>query len=115
MSDYVGMVMDALKAGGIPAIRAYPGSKLTELTAACAAVGYHQVDAEKVEVLVTVLTPAALGGGACEDTALAAGEILLTLGASRVQGPCEYDERWDLFFVEVRAAFATETAGQEEA
>lgn len=113
MSDYIGRVMEALIAGGIPAIRAYPGSKLTQQTSACAAVGYHQVDGETVEVLVTVLSPAALGGGACEDTALKAGDILLSLGASRVQGPCRYDDRCDLFVVEVRGAFATETAGQE--
>lgn len=101
-------VVEALQSGGIPALLAYPGGKLPALSEACAAVCFKQVDrdAEKADVLVTVLAPAALGGTACEKTALAAGKILQDMGAGCVQGACVFDSRGSLFSVEVCATFA---------
>ena len=101
-------VVQALQDGGIPAQLAYPGRKLPALTECCAAVCFKQVDrnAEKAEVLVTVLAPAVLGGAACEKTALAAGKILQDMGAECVQEACVYDSRASLFSVEVSATFA---------
>lgn len=100
-------VIEALQNGGIPAILAYPGSTMPHFQEVCAAVCFRRVDwdAEKTQVLVTVLAPAAFDGGSCERTALAAGKILQDMGAGCIQGPCSFDSRSNLFSVELFAEF----------
>lgn len=101
MNGEVSAVMDALNKGGIPAVRAYPGEPMQIPSQPQAAVSLAQVDAEQVQVQVTVLAPAALGGPACEDAAVKAGTLLKRLGTVCMDGPCRYDDRCDLFFMEV--------------
>ena len=100
-------VVDTMHSMGIPAILAYPGNLQPALSEACVAVGYKQVDwaAEKTQVLVTVLTPAALGGTACEEMATRVSKILRDMGAGCLQGACQYDSIGSLFSVEIYATF----------
>ena len=86
---------------------AFPGSRMPALTEACAAVRYKQVDwtQQKTQVLVTVLTPAVLGGALCEQTALTAGKIVQEMGAGCLQGGCTFDSIGNLFSVEICATF----------
>ncbi len=101
MNGEVNAVMDALIAGGIPAIRAYPRDALQMPPQPMAAVGLAEADAEQVQVQVTVAVPAALGGPACEDGAVKAAKILQSLGTVSISGPCRYDDRGHLFSMEV--------------
>lgn len=105
MSFDLNAVLKALNDGGIPAVRAYPASQQPDVTAVRSAVCYERVEAMQVGLLVTVLAPATLGGPACEDAALVAGEVLRRQGAVCTQGPCSYDSRSSLFSVEVHAVF----------
>lgn len=102
--DYVVETMHSM---GIPAILAYPGNLQPALGEACVTVGYKQVDwvAEKTQVLVTVLTPAVMGGTVCEDTATRVSRILRDMGAGCLQGACQYDSIGSLFSVEICATF----------
>lgn len=101
MNGEVNAVVNALVAGGISAIRAYPGETMLESKQPVAAVCLAKADAEQVQVQVTVMTPASLGGPACEDGAVKAAKLLQSLGAVSVNGPCRYDNRCDHFSMEV--------------
>lgn len=100
-------VVQGLQSSGIPAMPAYPGNLQPALSEACAAVCYKMVDwaAEKTQVLVTVLTPAVLGGTVCEAKAMEASRILRDMGAGCLQGECQYDSIGSLFSVEICATF----------
>ena len=110
MNGEVSAVMKALIAGGIPAIRAYPEEAMQEPKQPMAAVSLAEADAEQVTVQVTVIAPAALGGPACEDGAIKAAKLLQSLGAVSVSGPCRYDDRCDLFSMEVFVTIGGEKA-----
>lgn len=107
MNGEVSAVMKALIAGGMPAIRAYPGEILQEPRQPMAAVSIAEADARQVQVQVTVV---ASGGPACEDGAVKAAKILQSMGTVFISGPCRYDNRCDLFSMEV---FVT-IGGEEE-
>ena len=100
-------VVDTMHSMGIPAILAYPGNLQPALSEACVTVGYQQVDwaEEKTQVLVTALTPADLGGAACEEFATQVSKILRDMDAECVQGACKYDSIGSLFSVEICATF----------
>lgn len=101
MNGEVSAVMDALAAGGIPAIRAYPGGSMQIPSKPIAAVSLAKADQERVQVQVSVVVPAALGGPACEDAAVKAAKLLQSLGPVSVSGPSRHDDRCDLFCMEV--------------
>ena len=67
---------------GIRARRAMPGGVLPELQSAAAAVQLAQVDqaAATATVLVTVVVPAKLGGGSCEELAVKVSSVMPSTG-----------------------------------
>lgn len=103
----VNAVLAGLTKAGVRAGTAWPGQAAPHLTEPAVAVSLFQVNQQErvTEVLVRVLCPAAMGGGACEEEGLRITEILTGLGASCVQEECEYDARSDLFTVPIYAAF----------
>lgn len=109
MNGEVNAVMAALRVSEFPAIRAYPGEPMGVSAQPVAAVSLAKANAEQVTVQVTVTVPAALGGSACEDTAVSVGKILRNLGAVSLEGPCRYDDRCDLFSMEVFVTFGGKT------
>jgi hypothetical protein len=56
-------------------------------------------------VLVTVMVPVNMGGGACEDTALKVGQVLESLGGICVQEPCQFNGYADAFYIRVFGTF----------
>ena len=102
MNGEVKAVMDALIAGGVPAIRAYPKDTLQMPVQPIAAVSLAEADAGQVQVQVTVV---ASDGPACEDGAIKAAKILQSLGTVSISGPSRYDNRCSLFSMEVFVTF----------
>lgn len=102
--------VQALRDGGIPAARAMPAEKAPDISEPVAAVSLQAMDlrSKKVTVLVTVLTPAALGAAACEEAALSAGQILAELGGKCSMEACRFDGRTGLFMMEITAQFNSE-------
>lgn len=103
----VNAVIEGLTAAGVRAGAAWPGQAIQQLTAPAVTVSLFQVNQQErvTEVLVTVLCPGSMGGGACEAEGLKITEILTNLGASCVQEGCEYNSRTDLFSTPIYAAF----------
>ena len=87
-----------------------PGEKICEISEAVAAVSLKQADMRKktMTVLVTVFSPANLGGAACEEVALQTGQVLNNLGGKCSVGSCGFDGKLGLFFEEVTGEYATE-------
>lgn len=103
-------VVQGLLTAGIPARRGMPGEKICEISEAVAAVSLKQADMRKktMTVLVTVFSPANLGGAACEEVALQTGQVLNNLGGKCSVGSCGFDGKLGLFFEEVTGEYATE-------
>jgi hypothetical protein len=86
---------------------AYPGQKFPPITDTVAAVHIEEVDRANltVTVEVSILSPAALGGTACEMEALRATEALRWSGAVCVQRGCTYDGVSQVYVVSILATF----------
>lgn len=109
MNIWVGKIIAELNGRGICAVRAFPSGKMPELKQPCAGVRLRYMDADKTEVLISILAPAALGGGACEDTAQSAGYAVEALGGQWQLGCCEFDSRSGTFCTELYAVFTAQT------
>ena len=107
MGTIVNQVIDALTGAGIRADEAYPGGRIPALTGAVAAVRLGKVDrtVRTTAVQVTVMSPADLGGGLCDGTALRAVQALEQQGAACQKELCRFDDMADLFFTEITAEF----------
>lgn len=105
--------VSALRAAGIRAEAAYPGQKMPHLLSPAAAVSLHKVDWEEgtAAVKVTVASPMALGGTACENKAVDAVRALADIGGRCTASGVKYDSAADRFYAEVTAVFR----GQENA
>lgn len=101
-------VISGLTAAGLRAAAAYPGEKMPYLAAPAVAVGLEKVEKGVYTVRAEVLTPAFLGGEACEDCAETARTALEGLGAVCTQGAVRYDGRTDLFCIEILGRFGDE-------
>ncbi len=103
--------VQALSDGGIPVRRAMPAEKAAPITESVAAVSLQAMDVRNktVTVLATILTPAALGAAACEETALKAGQLLSDAGGKCSVGPCQFHGRIGCFYAEVTGAFNSKT------
>lgn len=103
----VSSVIETLQAADIRADEAYPGGRIPALTGAVAAVRLGKVDrsVRTTAVEVTVMSPAASGGGLCESTALRAVESLQNMGATCVKNVCRFDEMADVFYIAIEAQF----------
>lgn len=86
---------------------AYPGQKYPEITDTVATVHIDKVDRSNltVTVEVNIISPAALGGTACEVDALRATEVLRWAGAVCIQNGCIYDGISQVYVVSVMATF----------
>jgi len=90
---------------------AYPGQKFPQITKTVAAVHIEQVDRANMTVTleVNIITPASLGGTACELEALRATEVLQLDGAHCVQNGCNYDGSAQVYVVAVLATYTCVT------
>ena len=86
---------------------AYPGQKFPQITKTVAAVHIEKVDRANMTVTleVNIITPASLGGTACELEALRATEVLQLDGANCVQNGCTYDGSGQVYVVAVLATY----------
>ena len=90
---------------------AYPGQKYPQITKTVAAVHIQKVDRANMTVTleVNVITPASLGGTACELEALRATEVLQLDGAVCIQNGCAYDGSSQVYTVAVLATYTCVT------
>ena len=109
------VVLQELRDAGFTAEVAYPGQKYPPITDTVAAVHIEEVDRAnmKVTVEVTVISPAALGGTACEIQALKATEVLRWAGAYCVQKGCDYDGMAQVYCVDILATFTCITEAED--
>ena len=109
------LVLQRLRQANFAADIAYPGQKCPLLTEPAATVHLEKVDREKrtVTVEVSILCPAAFGGGACELEALRATEALRQAGAACVQQGCRYDNAAQVYAVTILASFTAVTGAHD--
>ena len=90
---------------------AYPGQKYPQITKTVAAVHIEKVDRANMTVTleVNIISPASLGGTACEVEALRATEVLQWDGAVCVQNGCTYDGAAQVYVVAVLATYTCVT------
>lgn len=90
---------------------AYPGQKFPQITKTVAAVHIEKVDRANMTVTleVNIITPASLGGTACELEALRATEVLQMDGANCIQNGCTYDGSAQVYVVAVLATYTCVT------
>ncbi len=107
-------VLQVLQDAGLDAVAAYPGKKMPALAAPCAAVQLQQavLAQHMAQVLITVVSPAKLGGSVCESTAAAAAAVLQKAGAKCQVAGCSYDSTAGYFCAQVQAeVYGDITAG----
>ena len=90
---------------------AYPGQKFPQITKTVAAVHIEKVDRANMTVTleVNIISPASLGGTACEVEALRATDVLQWDGAVCVQNGCSYDGASQVYVVAVLATYTCVT------
>lgn len=96
-------VIAALQKAGIRAAAAYPGERLPYLTEPVAAVCLAAMDyAEKTAtVRISAISPAASGGAASENAAVAAAEAVKALGNAEIPTGCSFDAVSDCYSTDV--------------
>ncbi len=101
------LVLRRLREENFTADVAYPGQKYPEISDTVAAVHIEKVDRSNLSVTVEVniISPAALGGTACEVEALRATEVLRWAGAVCIQNGCTYDGISQVYVVAILATF----------
>ena len=101
------LVLRRLREENFTADVAYPGQKYPEITETVATVHIDKVDRSSltVTVEVNILSPAHLGGTACEVEALRATEVLRWAGAVCIQQGCRYDGITQVYVVSILATF----------
>ncbi len=87
---------------------AFPGQKYPRIEDTVAAVHIEKVDRANLTVTVgvSIISPAALGGTACEMAALRATEALRWSGALCVQQGCSYDGVSQVYVVPIQATYS---------
>lgn len=100
-------VLNALEDAGILADTAYPGGKLPNISEERTAVCLQKMDHTQrtATVLVTVMVPVRMGGGACEDMAIRVGALLEQMGGVCVQEECRFNGYADAFYIRVLGTF----------
>lgn len=101
------LVLQQLQNENITADVAYPGQKYPRITKPMAVVHVQKFDRPKllVTVEVNIISPAALGGAACEEEALRATEVLRRAGAQCIQNGCAYDGISQVYIVPILATY----------
>lgn len=105
------LVLRRLRQAGFRADVAFPGQQFPQIQDTVATVHIEKVDRANLTVTmgVSVISPASVGGTACEVEALRATEILRWEGAVCVQNGCTYDGVSQVYVVEVQATFVGTT------
>ena len=105
------MVILCLQNASFFAFAAYPGQQAPDITEPVAAVHIHQCDSgnQTVTVEVCILSPAALGGTACELAARKAVAALQSSNAHCVQKGCAYDSTAQVYSVSILATYRGDT------
>lgn len=101
------MALRSLVDAGFAVDLAYPGQKIAILSDTVAAVHIRKVDtaSRTVTLEVIILSPADLGGTACESAALRATKALRDSTASCVQNGCVYDSVSQHYSVSILATY----------
>lgn len=104
-------VLRELRNADFQAGAAYPGQKFPQITQTVAAVHIEKVDRAEMTVTleVNIISPASLGGTACELEALRATQVLQLDGAVCVQQGCTYDGSAQVYVVAVLATYTCVT------
>lgn len=105
------LVLRRLRQAGFRADAAYPGQKYPQIGETVATAHIEKVDRTNLTVTmeVSIISPAATGGTACEVEALRATEILRWAGAVCVQNGCTYDGVSQVYVVSILATFTGTT------
>ena len=105
------LVLRRLRQAGFRADAAYPGQKYPQIGETVATAHIEKVDRANLTVTmeVSIISPAAAGGTACEVEALRATEILRWAGAVCVQNGCTYDGVSQVYVVSILATFTGTT------
>ena len=105
------LVLRRLRQAGFRADAAYPGQKYPQIGETVATAHIEKVDRANLTVTmeVSIISPAATGGTACEVEALRATEILRWAGAVCVQNGCTYDGVSQVYVVSILATFTGTT------
>ena len=105
------LVLRRLRQAGFRADAAYPGQKYPQIGQTVATAHIEKVDRANLTVTmeVSIISPAATGGTACEVEALRATEILRWAGAVCVQNGCTYDGVSQVYVVSILATFTGTT------
>ena len=105
------LVLRRLRQAGFRADAAYPGQKYPQIGETVATAHIEKVDRANLTVTmeVSIISPAATGGTACEVEALRATEILRWAGAVCVQNGCTYDGVSRVYVVSILATFTGTT------
>ena len=101
MKQLMDHAVSVLNAGGIAAGRVYPNVWQPVGTGVMATVGIGKMDDTSKQVQILVVTTSSVGAAACEDGALKVCGLLKSLGQVRIDGPCKYDGKSDLFTMEL--------------
>lgn len=101
-------VVQMLDEGGIRSEAAFPAQRIARVTEPVAAVSLEEMDQENntITVLVEILGPKEGGGHVCQSRALDACHILAAAGAVCRQGSCNFQNKSNLFRVQIRAVFS---------
>ena len=105
------LVLRRLRQAGFRADAAYPGQKYPQIGETVATAHIGKVDRNNLTVTmeVSIISPAATGGTACEVEALRATEILRWSGAVCIQNGCVYDGVSQVYVVSILATFTGTT------
>lgn len=101
------LVLRRLREENFSADVAYPGQVYPQISETVAAAHIKKVDRANLEVTVEVniISPASVGGTACEVEALRATEVLRWAGAECIQNGCSYDGVGKVYVVSILATF----------
>lgn len=96
-------VIAALQKAGIRAAAAFPGERLPYLTEPVAAVCLAAMDYAKktATVRISAICPAASGGTASENAAIAAADAVKTLGSAEIPAGCSFNTVSDCYSTDV--------------
>ncbi len=109
------LVLRRLREENFTADIAYPGQKFPMITDTVAAVHIEKVDRAgmTVTVEVNIISPASMGGTACELEALRATEVLRWAKAVCIQNGCTYDGVAQVYVVSILATFTGVTEADD--
>lgn len=105
------LVLRRLREENFTADVAFPGQKYPAISETVAAVHIEKVNRSDLTVTIEIdiISPASLGGTACEVEALRATEILRWDGAECIQNGCSYDGVAQVYVVPIMATFTCVT------